>query len=156
MEDEQDADHRCRLNTTWKATQTLLTRVPETTSSEFDQAVDAAAEAFKTWSRSSVLTRQRFVLEYVLPAQTVLIHSLTRTARLQNLLRQHSDAIASSIVLEQGKTLPGLYRRLDILLFYHSSVADAHGDLLRGLQVVETTANIPTALLGDTIEGTFI
>lgn len=31
--------------------------------------------------------------------------------------------------------------------------ADAQGDLLRGLQVVETATNIPTALLGDTIEG---
>ncbi|TFY59100.1 hypothetical protein EVJ58_g5999 [Rhodofomes roseus] len=99
------------------ATQTLLTRVPETTSSEFDQAVAAASEAYKTWSRSSVLTRQRFVLE------------------LQHLLRKNADAVANSIVLEQGKTL-----------------ADAHGDLLRGLQVVETSSNVPTALLGDTIE----
>ncbi|KAL7285218.1 hypothetical protein ACG7TL_000311 [Trametes sanguinea] len=70
------------------ATQTLLTRVPETTSSEFDQAVSAASEAYKTWSRSSVLTRQRFVMD------------------LQHQLRQHGDAIASSIVLEQGKTYP--------------------------------------------------
>ncbi|PCH33746.1 methylmalonate-semialdehyde dehydrogenase [Wolfiporia cocos MD-104 SS10] len=99
------------------ATQTLLTRVPETTASEFDQAVAAASEAYKTWSRSSVLTRQRFVME------------------LQHVLRANADAIANSIVLEQGKTL-----------------ADAHGDLLRGLQVVETTTNVPTALLGDTIE----
>ncbi|KAH9937058.1 methylmalonate-semialdehyde dehydrogenase [Fomitopsis serialis] len=99
------------------ATQTLLTRVPETTSSEFDQAVSAASQAYKTWSRSSVLTRQRFVLE------------------LQHLLRKNADAIANSIVLEQGKT-----------------IADAHGDLLRGLQVVETTTNVPTAMLGDTIE----
>ena len=30
---------------------------------------------------------------------------------------------------------------------------DAQGDLLRGLQVVETAAGIPTALLGNTIEG---
>lgn len=39
---------------------------------------------------------------------------------------------------------------------YHSlmRVIDAQGDLLRGLQVVETACNIPTALLGDTIEGT--
>ncbi|KAI0652283.1 methylmalonate-semialdehyde dehydrogenase [Trametes meyenii] len=99
------------------ATQTLLTRVPETTSSEFEQAVDAASQAYKTWSRSSVLTRQRFVMD------------------LQHQLRQHGDAIASSIVLEQGKTYP-----------------DAQGDLLRGLQVVETATGIPTALLGQTIE----
>ncbi|KAJ3541972.1 hypothetical protein NM688_g6021 [Phlebia brevispora] len=99
------------------ATQSLLTRVPETTSQEFEQAVDAASHAYKTWSHSSVLTRQRFVME------------------LQYQLRQNSDAVASSIVLEQGKTF-----------------ADAHGDLLRGLQVVETACGIPTALLGNTIE----
>ncbi|GJE87635.1 CoA-acylating methylmalonate-semialdehyde dehydrogenase [Phanerochaete sordida] len=101
------------------ASQTLLTRVPETTGTEFDQAVSAASEAFKTWSRSTVLTRQRFVME------------------LQHLLRKHEDAIASSIVLEQGKTYP-----------------DAKGDLLRGLQVVETCTGIPTALLGNHIEVT--
>ncbi|KAF9566170.1 methylmalonate-semialdehyde dehydrogenase [Agrocybe pediades] len=99
------------------STQTLLTRVPQTTESEFNDAVDAAAQAFKTWSKTSVVTRQRFVLE------------------LQHLLRQNADAIASSIVLEQGKTL-----------------ADAHGDLLRGLQVVETAAGITSTLLGDKIE----
>ncbi|EKM61143.1 uncharacterized protein PHACADRAFT_247546 [Phanerochaete carnosa HHB-10118-sp] len=54
---------------------------------------------------------------------------------LQHLLRKHEDAIASSIVLEQGKTY-----------------ADAKGDLLRGLQVVETATGIPSALLGNTIE----
>ncbi|KAF4623237.1 hypothetical protein D9613_002119 [Agrocybe pediades] len=99
------------------STQTLLTRVPQTTESEFNDAVDAATQAFKTWSKTSVVTRQRFVLE------------------LQHLLRQNADAIASSIVLEQGKTL-----------------ADAHGDLLRGLQVVETAAGITSTLLGDKIE----
>ena len=31
---------------------------------------------------------------------------------------------------------------------------DAHGDLLRGLQVVETAAGITSTLLGDKIEGT--
>lgn len=53
----------CRPNV--QATQTLLSRVPETTAEEFQQAVSAASEAYKTWSRSSVLTRQRFVLESV-------------------------------------------------------------------------------------------
>lgn len=48
-----------------QATQTLLTRVPETTSEEFEQAVDAASHAFRSWRQSSVLTRQRFVMEYV-------------------------------------------------------------------------------------------
>ncbi|KAJ7076562.1 methylmalonate-semialdehyde dehydrogenase [Mycena belliarum] len=99
------------------STQTLLSRVPQTTTSEFEQAADAASQAHKSWSRTSVLGRQRFALE------------------LQHLLRQNADAIASSIVLEQGKT-----------------VADAHGDLLRGLQVVETAVGITSTLLGDKLE----
>ncbi|KAJ3987739.1 methylmalonate-semialdehyde dehydrogenase [Lentinula detonsa] len=99
-------------------TQTLLSRVPQTTESEFKQAVDAASQAFKSWSRTSVLGRQRFVIE------------------LQHLLRKNADAIANSIVLEQGKTLP-----------------DAHGDLLRGLQVVEHAIGITSTLLGDKLEG---
>jgi len=39
---------------------------------------------------------------------------------------------------------------------YHSflnRVIDAHGDLLRGLQVVESAASITTTLLGDKLEG---
>ncbi|KAK1228754.1 hypothetical protein PQX77_008248 [Marasmius sp. AFHP31] len=99
------------------STQTLLSRVPQTTDNEFQQAVDAASEAFKTWSKTSVLSRQRFAIE------------------LQHLLRKNADAIASSIVLEQGKTLP-----------------DAHGDLMRGLQVVETAIGITSTLLGQKIE----
>ncbi|KAF7339593.1 Methylmalonate-semialdehyde dehydrogenase [Mycena sanguinolenta] len=99
------------------STQTLLSRVPQTTSSEFDQAVAAASQAYKSWSRTSVIGRQRFALE------------------LQHLLRQNADAIASSIVLEQGKT-----------------IGDAHGDLLRGLQVVETAVGITSTLLAEKIE----
>ncbi|KAF8560228.1 Methylmalonate-semialdehyde dehydrogenase [Imleria badia] len=99
------------------STQTVLTRVPETTTTEFEQAVDAASQAYKTWSRQSVLSRQRFAIE------------------LQNQIRQNAGALAASIVLEQGKTL-----------------ADAHGDVLRGLQVVETAIGITSTLLGDKIE----
>ncbi|KZT37434.1 Methylmalonate-semialdehyde dehydrogenase [Sistotremastrum suecicum HHB10207 ss-3] len=99
------------------ATQTLLSRVPETTSDEFEQAVSAAEEAFKSWRRTSVVTRQRAVLE------------------LQHLVRSNADALANSIVLEQGKTL-----------------GDAHGDVLRGLQVIETACGITSTLLGEKIE----
>ncbi|KDQ16280.1 hypothetical protein BOTBODRAFT_30986 [Botryobasidium botryosum FD-172 SS1] len=99
------------------STQTLLTKVPETTADEFNQAVDAASQAYKTWSRTSILTRQRFALEF------------------QRLIRENSDAIASSIVLEQGKTFN-----------------DAHGDVLRGLQVIETACAASSTLLGDKLE----
>src|SRR5882762_4028482 len=50
----------------FQSTQILLTRVPETTSAEFEQAVGAASEAFKTRRNTPVITRQRFVLGYVL------------------------------------------------------------------------------------------
>jgi malonate-semialdehyde dehydrogenase (acetylating)/methylmalonate-semialdehyde dehydrogenase len=52
-----------------QSTQTLLTRVPQTTDTEFEQATKAASDAFRTWSRTSVLTRQRFSIEYVSAAR---------------------------------------------------------------------------------------
>jgi malonate-semialdehyde dehydrogenase (acetylating)/methylmalonate-semialdehyde dehydrogenase len=55
--------------------------------------------------------------------------------KLQALIRQNMDSIAASITLEQGKTL-----------------GDARGDVLRGLQVVEFAASIPSMLMGDLIE----
>ncbi|KAJ7784344.1 methylmalonate-semialdehyde dehydrogenase [Mycena metata] len=99
------------------ATQTLLSRVPETTPEEFESAVEAASKAFQTWKKTSVLKRQRFALE------------------LQALIRQNMDTIANAIVLEQGKTF-----------------GDAQGDVLRGLQVVESACAIPVTLMGEKIE----
>ncbi|KAL4069733.1 Aldehyde/histidinol dehydrogenase [Scleroderma yunnanense] len=99
------------------ATQTLITRVPETTQSEFDQAIEAASQAYKTWSRTSLLTRQRFVIE------------------LQHLIRKNADALVDTIVLEQGKT-----------------AADARGDVLRGLQVVETAIGATSTMMGEKLE----
>ena len=79
---------------------------------------------------------------------------LVITFRLQAQIRQNADAIANSIVLEQGKTFAGVSSPCirpphDSLI---PSRTDAHGDILRGLQVVETACNIPTALMGDKIE----
>jgi malonate-semialdehyde dehydrogenase (acetylating)/methylmalonate-semialdehyde dehydrogenase len=45
------------------STQSLLSRVPETTENEFERAVGAAKLAFESWRRTSVLTRQKFALE---------------------------------------------------------------------------------------------
>lgn len=70
-------------------------------------------------------------------------------------MRQNADAIAASIVLEQGKTLAGIHLPLFSLPRLHTVFTDAHGDLLRGLQVVETAASATTTLLGDKIEGVF-
>lgn len=51
---------------------------------------------------------------------------------LQLLIRDNMTKIAESITAEQGKTL-----------------ADAKGDVLRGLQVVEHACSIPTLLMGE-------
>ncbi|OZJ05016.1 putative methylmalonate-semialdehyde dehydrogenase [acylating], mitochondrial [Bifiguratus adelaidae] len=98
------------------ATQEILTYVPEATPEELTAATDAAAEAFKTWRKSTVLTRQRIMLD------------------LQYLIRKNMDKLAASIVSEQGKTF-----------------ADAKGDVLRGLQVVEHACSLPTLMMGEKI-----
>ncbi|KAG0336332.1 Methylmalonate-semialdehyde dehydrogenase [acylating] mitochondrial [Podila horticola] len=99
------------------ATQEIVTLVPEATPEELKHAADSAAEAFKSWKKTSILHRQRKMLD------------------LQLLIRDNMDRIAHSITLEQGKTL-----------------ADARGDVLRGLQVVESACAIPHLLLGDNLE----
>lgn len=81
-------------------------------------------------------------------------HSPSYSARLQNQIRSNANALAASIVLEQGKTLAG--RQVSVFASSNSQLVlmkDAHGDVLRGLQVVETAIGITSTLLGDKIEG---
>ncbi len=42
-----------------KATQELLSYIPQPTQQELDHVGQVAGEAFKTWKKSSILTRQR-------------------------------------------------------------------------------------------------
>jgi malonate-semialdehyde dehydrogenase (acetylating)/methylmalonate-semialdehyde dehydrogenase len=51
------------------------------------------------------------------------------------LIRENWDRLAASITIEQGKTL-----------------ADAKGDVLRGLQVAETACAIPQQMMGEVLE----
>lgn len=99
------------------ATQTVLTKVPQTTSAEFDAAVTSSEKAFPAWRETSLLGRQAVML------------------KLQALIREHMDDIANSITLEQGKTFP-----------------DAKGDVLRGLQVVETACGITSSMMEERME----
>lgn len=55
--------------------------------------------------------------------------------KLTALIRENMDRLAANIVLEQGKTF-----------------ADAKGDVLRGLQVVETACGITTQMPGEVLE----
>ncbi|CAH0022487.1 unnamed protein product [Clonostachys rhizophaga] len=65
--------------------------------------------------------------------------SLLRKQRIMfqfvELIRKHTKELAHNITLEQGKTL-----------------ADAEGDVYRGLQVAETACGITTQLIGDVLE----
>ncbi|KAI7690269.1 hypothetical protein SSS_00286 [Sarcoptes scabiei] len=69
------------------ATNEVITKVPKSTQDEMNSAVQAAKNAYKTWSQTSVLTRQ----------QTMF--------KLQNLIQQNNKALVDSIVKEQGKTV---------------------------------------------------
>lgn len=69
------------------ATNNLVTRVPESTQSEMEQAVDSCQNAYESWKNSSVLTRQQIML------------------KLQAAIRRDMKKIAANITLEQGKTL---------------------------------------------------
>jgi malonate-semialdehyde dehydrogenase (acetylating) / methylmalonate-semialdehyde dehydrogenase len=55
--------------------------------------------------------------------------------KYQQLVRDNTERIATAITMEQGKTL-----------------ADARGDVFRGLEVVEHACSVPNLILGDTSE----
>lgn len=56
--------------------------------------------------------------------------------RLQNIIKSNMKLLAANITEEQGKTL-----------------ADAEGDVLRGLQVVEQCCSIPSIMQGESLSG---
>ena len=66
---------------------------------------------------------------------TSLLHRQQIMFGFATLIRQHWDRLAASITLEQGKTF-----------------ADAIGDVLRGIQVVETACVITNQLTGELLE----
>lgn len=66
---------------------------------------------------------------------TSIMHRQQVIFKFVNLIRAHWDRLAASITLEQGKTL-----------------ADAKGDVLRGLQVAETACGITTQIPGEVLE----
>jgi len=69
------------------ATNELVTRVPKATQDEMETAVEAAKAAYRTWSKSSILTRQQVMLRY------------------QHIIRSNMKLLAANITEEQGKTL---------------------------------------------------
>jgi malonate-semialdehyde dehydrogenase (acetylating)/methylmalonate-semialdehyde dehydrogenase len=66
---------------------------------------------------------------------TSIMHRQQIMFKYTALIRENWDRLAASITLEQGKTL-----------------ADAKGDVLRGLQVAETACGITTQITGEVLE----
>ncbi|MCC2595170.1 CoA-acylating methylmalonate-semialdehyde dehydrogenase [Pusillimonas sp. MFBS29] len=99
------------------ATQEVVAQVPFATQEELDLAVSNAKEAFKTWRNTSQAARTRIMLN------------------LQKLVRDNTAAIAKSISLEHGKTLP-----------------DAEGEVGRGLEVIEHACSMASLQLGEYAE----
>ncbi|XP_005917733.1 methylmalonate-semialdehyde dehydrogenase [acylating], mitochondrial [Haplochromis burtoni] len=98
------------------ATNEVVGRVPKATQEEMLAAVDSCSRAFRSWSETSILSRQQIFLRY------------------QQLIKDNIKELAKIITLEQGKTL-----------------ADAEGDVFRGLQVVEHACSITSLMLGETL-----
>lgn len=69
------------------ATNEIVTRVPKSTASEMQAAVESAKAAFKSWSQTSILTRQQVMF------------------KLAQIIRSNMKLLAENITKEQGKTL---------------------------------------------------
>lgn len=99
------------------ATQEVVARVPFATPEEVNAAIASSKKAYQTWRNTSQSTRQRVMLN------------------LQKLVRDNAQAIAKSITLEHGKTLP-----------------DAEGEVGRGLEVIEHACSMTSLQLGEYAE----
>ena len=99
------------------ATQEVVAQVPFATKEELDLAVSNAKEAYKKWRNTSQAVRTRVMLN------------------LQKLVRDNIQAIAKSISIEHGKTLP-----------------DAEGEVGRGLEVIEHACSMTSLQLGEYAE----
>ncbi|CAH1173939.1 unnamed protein product [Phaedon cochleariae] len=107
------------------ATNKLVTQVPISTNDEMEAAVESSKTAFRSWSKTSVLTRQQLMLKF------------------QAVIRRDIKKLAQNITLEQGKTLidaeGDVMRGLQVV--EHSCAA---GTLLQGesLQNISTDMDI--------------
>lgn len=93
--------------------------MPNATAEEMKSAVEAAKEAYKTWSKTSILTRQQIMFKY----QDIIRKNMVGVLFVFHYFSYNfwylQRELAESVTLEQGKTL-----------------ADAEGDVLRGLRKI--------------------
>ncbi|CEP21105.1 ALD6 [Cyberlindnera jadinii] len=68
------------------ATDIVISKCPQTTAEELEEAITNAHEAFKSWKKVSIMRRQQIIFKYV------------------ELIKKNHDRLAAVIVAEQGKT----------------------------------------------------
>ena len=131
------------------ATGTVVARTPVCTQDELAAAVASAARAAPGWRNTSVAVRRirrllgltrRGDQHGVWCRDPRRCHLSTQARsrvmfKLAELVRSHTDELAGIITKEQGKTL-----------------ADARGDVFRGLEVVEAACGVGNHLLGEHLE----
>jgi len=105
------------LPITNSATGKEIGRTPLSPASDVDAAVRAAVAAFPLWRATPAVDRARVLF------------------RLKALLDEHKEALARSMTVEHGKTLP-----------------ETRGEVRRGIENVEHACGIPTLMMGDTLE----
>ncbi|ESO86805.1 hypothetical protein LOTGIDRAFT_194671 [Lottia gigantea] len=101
------------------ATNEVVTRVPESTKEEMEAAVASSREAFKSWSQTTILTRQQIMFKF------------------QQLIKDNMKKLAANITLEQGKTLVDaegdVYRGLQVVEHCCSIPSLQLGETLHGI-----------------------
>ena len=102
------------LDVTNPATAELLACVPLTPAAQVDLAVQAAHQAYLEWRRVPATQRIQYLF------------------KLKALMEEHFEELATTITLENGKTLD-----------------DARGEMRRAVENVEVACGIPNMMLGD-------
>ena len=100
------------LPITNSATGKEIGRTPLSPASDVDAAVRAAVAAFPLWRATPAVDRARVLF------------------RLKALLDEHKEALARSMTVEHGKTLP-----------------ETRGEVRRGIENVEHACGIPTLMM---------
>ncbi|UNK16835.1 CoA-acylating methylmalonate-semialdehyde dehydrogenase [Paenibacillus sp. N3/727] len=109
------------------ATGEVIAHVPLSTTEEVNEAVQAAAEAFKTWSRTPVPRRSRILFRY------------------QQLLVEHWDQLAKLITQENGKNFKEAYGEVQRGIECVEFAAGAP-TLMMGKQLPDIATNIESGM----------
>ncbi|WP_374017779.1 CoA-acylating methylmalonate-semialdehyde dehydrogenase [Paenibacillus thiaminolyticus] len=109
------------------ATGEMIAHVPLSSREELNEAAEAAAEAFKTWSRTAVPRRARIMFKY------------------QQLLIEHWDELAKLITLENGKNYKEAYGEVQRGIECVEFAAGAP-TLMMGKQLPDIATNIESGM----------